>query len=93
MRSTFLVSVQSRVVSLHGLILFQPCPWCHVDIAWDSFLVNKQQMSHLILCHSYLDIDPVTERGWPDLAYTELLPETMECLSDMGPVSPDSSLL
>ena len=52
--------------------------------------------THNVLCYTDLDSDPVTESGCPDLAYTELPPDTMEFLSDMAPApasSPPVSLL
>ena len=56
---------------------------------------NKAILTPRLWLQSHLDSDPVTERGWPDLlAYTELFPDTRECLSDIAPVSaPPTSLL
>lgn len=46
----------------------------------------------MFLCNTDLDKDPVTESGWPDLAYTEFPPDTREFLSDKAPAGPASSL-
>ena len=49
--------------------------------------------THNVLCNTDLDRDPVTESGWPDLAYTEFPPDTREFLSDPGaPAVPASWL-